>query len=193
MKIPVFVHIPKTAGNSVRAALSNKLEGLIDIGHSTVQHQKLSDDRYFSFCFVRHPLTRLRSAFYHLVDVKSFGGAQTNQFHAKREALRQRYGDDFLAFIVDRGYAKYDIAHLYPQTYWTHSGRRQVVDFIGRLESIDLDWQRLSKALGADLPQLERRNPTLNIKYIKEDDLPPTAWTAARDFYGADFFHLEYD
>jgi hypothetical protein len=193
MKIPVFVHIPKTAGNSVRAALSNKLEGLIDIGHSTVQRRKLSNDRYFSFCFVRHPLTRLRSAFYHLVDVNYAVGVQSNQFQAKREAMRQRYGDDFHAFIVDRGYAKYDIAHLYPQTTWTHQGCLQIVDFIGRLESIDLDWQRLSKALGTDLPQLERRNPTLNIKYSEDDDLPPTALTAARDFYGADFFHLEYD
>ena len=115
----VFVHIPKTAGNSVRRALAKSGLDIIDIGHSTPRRQGLLGKEYFRFCFVRDPYSRLRSAFYHLIAVGDEPN-QANCLHEMRVAIRAAYGDDFNKFVLDGVFEKVKIAHFFPQSYWTH-------------------------------------------------------------------------
>lgn len=138
-------------------------------------------------------MARLRSAFYHLVDPEHAIGAETNKFQQNRAELRKNYGNNYVAFLADRAYAKFDIAHFYPQTTWTHSEGRPLVEFMGRLEKMDDEWGRLSEALGVTLPKLERKNPTVNRAYEKAGDLPDAAVSAAKEFYIRDYVYLGYE
>lgn len=187
---PVFVHIPKTAGNSVRAALNGVLD-LIDIGHSTPRRQGLMGEEYFRFCFVRNPYARLRSAFYHLIDIHHNLGNETDKFQAKRKLLRDTYGDNFRRFVLDRGFEKIKVAHFFPQTTWTHPKGNCDMHFIGRVEHLDAEWKRLAAALNVDLPPLGRRNTT---RYAsnKESDYTEDMKAIVREFYKTDFDLLGY-
>ena len=191
-KTPVFVHIPKTAGNSVRSALSGAID-VIDIGHSTVRRQKLIGPQYFSFCFVRDPLSRLRSAFFHLTDLRSTIGDETDAFHVKRRQLNATYGDDFGLFVADAGFEKYNLAHFLPQTHWTHHKGKQILNFIGRLEDIEHEWERLGRELGISMPSLARRNITTNNHYNEPSTLSSKQFQRIYDHYIRDYTYLRYD
>ena len=58
----VFVHIPKTAGQAVRAAFGMKSSS---DAHSTSSEddQMLMAPRFVRFCVVRHPIQRFVSAY----------------------------------------------------------------------------------------------------------------------------------
>lgn len=188
----VFVHIPKTAGNSVRHGLRNV--DFIDIGHSSIQQHGLIGPEYFRFCFVRNPLARLRSAFFHLVQVEGeLTNNKTDKFMNRRRALRDEYGYDYDKFLAEEGYAKYNIAHFLPQTTWTHENNAQLVEWIGRLERIDEDWEVLGKKLGEALPPLKAKNPTKSSEYTQLRSSENKEFVAkAREFYANDFDLLGY-
>ena len=185
--IPVFVHIPRTAGNSVREAISEASVDVVDIGHSTPRRQGTMGDDYFRFCFVRNPYTRLRSAFYHLVEVTEEPNP-ADSLQIRRLKIRNTYGEDFKKFVLDRAFTKVHIAHFFPQTYWTHRYGKREMSFIGHLERIDSDWKLLGEKLEVDLPLLTRKNATRypNFKYT------PRMRDIVFDSYVRDFVYLEY-
>lgn len=192
MKKNIFVHIPKTAGNSVREGLG-VVPNVVDIGHSTLKNQKLLGKDIYSFCFVREPYKRLRSAFYHLSDLEHSSGKETSKFQNRRVKLVKEYGGDFKSFVTDRGYEKFKFAHFYPQTFWTHQNGAQIVDFIGRLETINEDWMKLSDALGVKLLPLKKKNSTTVSSYNSKETLNKSHMNEIVDFYIRDYVYLGYD
>lgn len=191
-KTPVFVHIPKTAGNSVRTALAGAID-MIDIGHSTVRRRGLTGPDYFRFCFVRDPLARLKSAFFHLTDLPCTPDVETDAFNLKRKQLHQTYGYDFRRFVADAGFAKYALAHFLPQTRWTHHNEGLMVDFIGKVEDMENEWVRLGQKLCVTLPPLPHRNVTRNELYKKHLQLEPELVQMVKNFYIEDYVRLGYE
>lgn len=200
---PLFVHIPKTAGKSVRAALRN-MDGLIDIGHSNLGNYARNQKRlgiavqaedYFTICFVRNPFARLRSAFYHLQEINDQDrGAITKDIIQKRTELMKTYGTNFRAFVMERGFEKFDISHFYPQAQWYQdkSGTR-CVNFIGYFETLQDDFSALAKHLGYPTLTVPHRNKTVTKAYIDGKD----GWSREMvdicyDFYRIDFDYLGY-
>lgn len=155
----VFVHVPKAAGTSVSelfskfSAYSDLEVGGTELGeamqnaykrrfrlskHSTAQEiravvgeQTWSD--YFSFAFVRDPYARAQSTFHFM---KRWHGNKD----MKNLAFMNDY-PDFRSFVMSDVF-KGQTAHrlLWPQTRWLlDADGRRMVDFIGRLESLDQD------------------------------------------------------
>jgi hypothetical protein len=135
----VFVHIPKVAGISLRAAFEPFADGqaavLRDTTHETLpallaRHPNLTS--HFKFAFVRNPWDRLVS------------------FHAyAREKLRptlpEMQGLDFghLLRLMDRG------AHWLDRLYvmQPQGGYVRGADFVGRFETLESDFSRVCASL----------------------------------------------
>lgn len=147
----VFVHIPKTAGQAIAAAIR---------GHDAIEnieHRKLEPRHRtrFTFGFVRHPETRLRSAFFHMVAVPAAMRGQEN-FHRRRVRLAKEFGRDFERFVLERGFERYDFPHFQSQLIF----EPLAFDFLGRFESLNEDWRRLCERIRLPHQPLQIRNVT---------------------------------
>ena len=164
----IFVHVPKTAGQSVesvflalhglsweeRAPLllyrnDDPAKGPSAIAHLLAReyvalgHIAQPDfDRYFKFAFVRNPWARLVSEF-------EYRGADRRQgleaFFDERLARMDSYSDRS--------------RHIVPQTdYVTDEGGNYIVDFIGRFETLAQDFASVARRLGLPSEELPHRN-----------------------------------
>jgi SAM-dependent methyltransferase len=129
LKSSIFFHVGRTGGYWVRDVLAalELVEGEAGSFHSTpvsVRADKEVLARSFSFCFVRHPLTWLRSAWIHDVSVGWAGSAFP-------EEARLDCFADYLDILVQ----------LYPQGVASHYFDDFVrsCTFVGRLEAIRED------------------------------------------------------
>lgn len=150
---PYFVHIPKTAGRSIKEVFKQlNFNYLTNEGHCIIDKHYLSKD-FYKFCFCRNPYDRIVSAFFHLISIDT-SGVTSSKFEKKRALLKEAYGNDFNSFILDRGFEKIQIAHFYPQSRWLLYEGVFYMDDIYRFESLSSEWDRLSKkfSLKAGLP-----------------------------------------
>jgi len=166
----VFVHIPKTAGQSIeqffmdllgldwkedREALylhnnddpargTEKLAHLsaseyVDCGHMT--QQEFSG--FFKFSFVRNPWNRILSEYRY-----------RNYFH-------HRSFKDFVLNKMPRPGFDDKYRHVMPQYDMLHDkDGRLLVDFLGRFETLQQDFDRVCESLGLENSQLPHRNPS---------------------------------
>lgn len=158
----IFIHIPRTAGTSIEKVLWDDSCTLLPnewdisrfadtpLNHLTLQqvydHGFLSDsnfERYFSFCFVRNPWDRAVSEVFYLQAINYLQGHDTNQ------ALRR------ICEIDNAG------NHVRPQYDFVARGAGAGIDFIGRFENLQNDFDRVCDILGIPRRQLPVTN-TLN-------------------------------
>jgi chondroitin 4-sulfotransferase 11 len=186
----IFVHIPKAAGISVAMALFGNLAG----GHATARDYRMlfgrDFERYFKFTFVRNPYTRLVSA-YEFLRNGGHPAWPTNQRF--RDEVLSQYADfeDFVLRGLKPG-ADWSEPHFRPQHEFVELGGRVVMDFVGRIEKIDVDFARVCDRLGIQA-QLGRLNPTQE-KHgtLGEHYASDAVERRVRDVYARDFELFEY-
>lgn len=177
----VFVHVHKAAGTSVtrlllpyarlvdRAVYSrgrlkraiklfNRLIGLEHNGHRHLTgHHKFASaaeirtkmgaeryDSYFSFAFVRNPFDWCVSIHAHL---RRLAG---HPFHERATALPF---DDFLAWSIEEGAKR-------QSEFVTDETGRVAVDFVGRVEDMDVDLRAVCERLKLPFANAPRENVT---------------------------------
>lgn len=190
----VFIHVPKTAGKSVRLALNKNKVDFTDLGHSNKNIDVLfSDPEIFTFCFVRNPAERLKSAFFHLIEFYDLIDKNNpTNFENEIISLKETYGSDFKKFILDSGFKKFKIAHFYPQTLWTHTENNKI-SFIGRFEDLEGSWKELSNILGVKYKPLEHINDTKLMSYIdNKSDYNNEMLRIVKCYYKDDYKKLGY-
>ncbi|OQX77353.1 MAG: hypothetical protein B6D61_07325 [Bacteroidetes bacterium 4484_249] len=142
----VFVHINKTGGMSIEKALGfaekqhfTAIESLQMIGAKKWE-------KVFKFSIVRNPWDKVVSHYFHRV--------KTNQ-----TGLRENPVDfkDWVKLAYDQQNPKYydDPKYFMPQLDWLTDDKGNImVDFIGRFENLENDFQHICKQIGvtADLP-----------------------------------------
>ncbi|WP_372921896.1 sulfotransferase family 2 domain-containing protein [Roseovarius sp.] len=168
----IFVHVPKTAGQSIERAFLARLgeswetrqKYLLqpnddpavgpprmahltapeyrDLGHVTPEQF----DAYFKFGFVRNPWTRLAS-----------------EYRFRRSSIRVSFRSWLLEQFPEPGFD--DLwRHVMPQSeYLYESDGHAAVDFVGRFETLEEDYRAVTERLGAGLPSLRRVNSTTNL------------------------------
>ncbi|MFT4800723.1 sulfotransferase family 2 domain-containing protein [Patiriisocius sp. Uisw_047] len=158
----VFIHIPKTAGTSIRRGVfKNEVEGPY---FNTVPEGW--EDK-FSFAFVRNPYDRMISAW------KMFSGGMidTKWGHKDKDALNGISLMDFLKIATDESidHHKRDTIynvlrhHTIPQTSPYHC--IQFADFIGKFENLESDFALISNKIGLKDYSFNHLNKTARNSY----------------------------
>ena len=166
----VFVQIPKVATTSMRAALAAHVMGEAEVDVDAVARRyelnaypaelrKLSRDR-FSFAFVRNPLERLHSAFVNKVADPL--DPSINLFERHGISLDMPF-PDFVRAVVRLPENRCDL-HLRSQHRFITDRQGTVVDFVGRFERLEEDWDQLRARFG--LPALPQRNVSSRSPYV---------------------------
>ena len=164
----IFVHVPKTGGQSIAAAL---VDGRSDRGkHSPLG--AINRRGRFAFGFVRNPWARMVSLY---------------RFHCQKAPLpNDNYSRDetikmgFQAWLMtDQFYMKEDIDHAMPplqrrpQLWWLDGA-----DFIGRFENIDEDFARAMALADVTAAPLGHINTTDGRAWRNEYDAESRAFVA---------------
>ncbi len=163
----IFIHIPRTAGVSISKALFGNLAG----GHLNYKaYERIFSPRvikkYFVFTFVRHPYSRLCSAYSFL----KAGGF--NDFDKEFSQKYLKEFDSFERFVLEFLNLKtiYSYPHFIPQYEFLLNSKNQIeVDFIGKFENLDKDFELVARKLKikTQLPHLNQ-SPRKNCSFTKE-------------------------
>lgn len=154
----IFFHIPKTGGVSICKSLFENL----DFGHRDVKFYKSvfgtkKFNTYYKFCFVRNPYLRLYSAYSFL---QKGGMNRIDKNFNEKYLIKYKTFEDF----VKNGLLQKEIKnwiHFKPQhSFVTDKNNNLVVDFIGKLETIDKDFLSLKKILNKENCSLLHLNKT---------------------------------
>lgn len=152
----IFVHIPKCAGISLGRALFGEYSG----NHMNVLTYQLifskeEFDSYFKFAFVRNPWDRLVSAFHFL---EKGGISERDRVWSSAHLTEFEDFDDFVKrWITPENILTWE--HFKPQYRYICDPHGELqVDYIGRFEQINKDFDYISQRLGieADLPHHNR-------------------------------------
>ena len=191
----LWLCVPKVASRSIRDALCAVTpDAEVFVGKSIAEVFALRPEarNYYSFAFVRHPFSRALS-FYTELHFAPRRYADTAQSQHKKEKanhfFRQFYGlagasgFDVYCQWLQTPYASDTVAdrHFLSQHIQLDLGGGRLPDFIGRLESLDVDFRRAIEQIGISMPDL----PLLNTMAGWQP--APAALTTARSAASACF------
>lgn len=146
----IFTHIPKTAGSSITKFIKDGSQEISD--HNYLQqdlNNKTKD--YFKFTFVRNPWDRFVSNFFYF---KKYGNNYPKDIIMGQTINKY---DSFLDFIKDiHKLSKSDLPHPHFNRQITWLDPR--IDFIGRFENLEEDFNFVAQQIGA----LNRQLPFVN-------------------------------
>lgn len=153
----IFVHIPKNAGISIEEALFHK-----KVGHKSIKQFQAHDakrfEEYWKFTIVRNPYDRLVSAFHFLKK----GGRNSDDANWAEKNLKGV--NDFKKFIEtleDKSFMENIITwqHFIPQfKYLIDFSGKLHVDYIGKMEILESDFEEICDKLKISNVSLEHKN-----------------------------------
>lgn len=185
----IFTHIPKAAGISVESALfSEKVGHKILLWYAFYDSQRFKD--YFKFTFVRNPFARVVSAFFFL---KKGGRNRFDAQWAVRNLSPFKDIEEFVDALENRTFARSILSwqHFSPQySYVTDLDGRILVDFVGKVETIEVDFQYICSQLNirTALPHHNRSNHEDFRTYFDN-----RRYEIIYDLYKMDFLLFDYD
>lgn len=162
----VFIHIPKTAGNSITYALNHlpRRNGRvyplakIDKHAKAVEVKRILGDKiwgeYFTFSFVRNPWDLMVSCYYWWLQ-KAF---KWEKFHPDIKRIQQL--GSFDRFMHSQ-YGKEMINEIKGNMFdWISEEGDIILDFVGRFENIQEDWKKVCEHIGVPYQTLPHKNRT---------------------------------
>lgn len=165
-----FVPTPKVANRSIKAAVMTvAFPGYNGDPHSPgwsyIRAHTLSKGHGFRFGFVRNPLDRLFSLYSQKI-VKY-------ERQMKMPSIFWRYGSRFHPNMTFDAFVEaicgipdwYADQHFRSQHTWFHRKSELLVDFVGRFERLDEDWEEVRRRVQAALPPLPHWNQSEHRPY----------------------------
>jgi len=163
-----YIQIPKVASRSIRIAFMTHVSGEDASGFSKEQQQafakrhsahvaqkdirKQTPDA-FIFSFVRHPYERIWSCYKNKV---SNPVSEKNIFACHNISFKDSF-DTFVDKICDIPDTEAD-RHFRSQSWFLMNGNQRLIDFVGRLENMNDDWETLRQRF--NLPEIPHHNAT---------------------------------
>lgn len=158
----IFIHIPKTAGISVRSALSRYC--YLDFMHDNPSAiiSKIGEhywEKAVKFSVVRHPCDRLSSLYHWIMQLEP-----TDLSYAGTSYQRQVFSrySSFEDMVLNVESERMVTSLFLPISYWlTSADHRSVCDFILRYENLAEEWAGFAKNFGLPevLPRLNTSPP----------------------------------
>ena len=166
----LFIHVPKTAGTSI------KRTGLFLGGtHQTISEFDLLDDT-FKFAFVRNPWDRFVSSFFFHREYRNTGQKGFDEFIEKQcvpimGTDKHPHNDRLHAFV--------------PMHHYLLDGEGNIgVDYIGRFENLESDWEDVCAILGVKKHELAHHRKFKHDYY--ENYYTPETWDLIGTLYQRD-------
>lgn len=198
----VFIHVPKTGGDSIDKMLrahvpdvrKQKMTRHAPYGDILALEPDIAD--YWSFAMVRNPWARMVS-WWSMIDKWNHAwGPASGKPQIKRGGMKdgnkmwRRVAEfaDFDEFIL-RGTDEIPRLAMPQIDYLLAPGRR--VDFIGRTESLAADMATIQRELGLPVSEIPRRNTTSHGSY--RDYYSPAARDRVADVYARDLEAFGYE
>jgi len=186
----IFIHIPKVVGISISEAIYGD-----QIGHKRALYFKTYDpvkyNSYYSFTCVRNPLDRLLSAFSFY---KKGGMWNVDAYWGRKNLSEFNTFRDFALFLGDGSRKAQSILtwlHFRTQHFFiSDEGDNIIVDFIGKIENIEMDFNYVCSQLGLNA-NLGHKNRSSHSDYREVYDAEMES--IVRDIYQKDFSHLAYE
>lgn len=163
----IFIHIPKAAGRSVSTSIfgDDKPGHYYSSDYKSVSKEKF--DEYFKFTFVREPLDRLHSSYNYLT---SGGGNEVDRLFGQILKESTKSFEDFvLNWLTTERLNSW--VHFVPQHQYIYLKDGECgVDFIGKFENIDSDFNKLKEQINIEvnLPHNNKNHLSKDKKYKKE-------------------------
>ncbi|MCC5915637.1 MAG: sulfotransferase family 2 domain-containing protein [Balneolaceae bacterium] len=185
----IYVHIPKTAG----IAINEALYGNYGWAHRPVRHYKrifgpLTYKKYFTFTFVRNPYTRLLSAFRFL---KNGGFGEPDRRWAEKNIMQYDTVNDFVMEWLNEE-SMWSYPHFKPQySFVCDISEKPEVDFIGKFENIDQDFDKVCSILGIE-NRLKVRNKGETDNSNWREDFTNQSIEKVTELYRYDFKVFSY-
>lgn len=168
----LFIHIPKTGGNSVNRVLGVEWENHKDLARHASEEAEEHIRDYYKFAIVRNPWDRLLSDF-NFQNRKSRG---TKLFLHDENGKKRTF-----AQWIDAGFAEPDlhppsewggkvsdhINRFSPQVDWLKLDGVLMMDFTARLDRINDDFPKICDALGIPPRKLPKRNSRFHWHYSR--------------------------
>lgn len=148
----IFVHVPKTGGNSVKKAL-----GMIGHEHKRFSLCVKTNPEYFTFAFTRNPWDRCVSAFTYLEG----GGMNKGDRDGYERYIHGLTFREFLFKYKDRPCITQH--HFRPQNNILDGD----LDFIGKVENMQEDFDTICDKIGITRQTLPRKNTTKHKHYTE--------------------------
>ena len=187
----IFIHVPKTGGQSVAQALFGF--PLYTEHCRLIEYEKESPENarsFYKFTFVRNPYTRLLSAYHYLLSYSDW----PKDIKFRRRILSQyRDFEDFIVNGLRQNGAIGSYLHFLPQTHYLKNSAGAIgVDFIGKFENFEEDFDAVRRHLGFGdpLPWLNRSRP-LGPGF--RDHFSDRAAAIVAEFYKEDIETFGYD
>lgn len=153
----IFVHLPRAAGVSVARALFGGLGGgHAHIGLYQIAFAEREFREYFKFTFVRNPWDRLLSSYEFL---QRGGMDEKDRRWAEQHGQQFNDFDDFVRRWVNEENV-FSFIHFVPQYRFICApfSRRILVNWIGRFEQLEDDFDIVRRRLGLASVQLPHHN-----------------------------------
>ena len=197
----IFVHIPKTGGQSIETAFLQSL-GLTwetraplllrsnpdrKLGPNRLSH--LYADEYLDLGYVDEPTF---AAYLKFTVVRDPYDRAVSEFNYRRRTAHETLRDQFTG--VTRNEFRDPWRHVCPQSrYVFRPGQdRLLVDQVLRFEALASEWTKLSARLFADPVPLPHRNRPESVK-LKASDLSRPDIDYITETYADDFVNFEYE
>ena len=122
-----------------------------------------SENEFFAFTFVRNPWDRVVSAFHYLNE----GGNNPDDREDYHKYLEQ-YDEDFDLFVKQAFQTKdiFGQLHFRPQFRWVTNGDNNLlVDFVGRYETLQDDFNQVCRIIGVEEKKLPVTNQSNHKQY----------------------------
>ena len=172
----IFVEVPKTGSTSIRHILGHPPKPHMNIHQISQEIDPHTFNSYFKFGFVRNPWDRAVS------------------LYERREGIQMRDRMSFDEFVRWMKFASSTCIHPVPHRYqldWfvNPSGDLQI-DYIGRFETLDRDWDHIRTRLGIPdtLPNVNSRE---NKRDYREYYTPDLA-SIIRERFAVDIEYFRY-
>lgn len=145
---------------------------------SIFDKQKWPWDKYFKFGFVRNPFDRCISEYNYLMQYAILNNKDTKSKWAKTGSAIFQY--NIKAFIAHR---VYPTPHLQWKYFFDKCNKNNLLDYVGKFENLESDWNNIVKQIGLPLNKLK-------LKHLK-----PTVRKNYREYFDekmVDFFYNTY-